>query len=632
MLRFYIAILLILNFGFSNAQTARPNILWISAEDIGLGWGCYGDTYASTPHIDQLAKDGYVFTQAYSNAPICAPARSTLITGMYATSLGTQHLRSEIPVPADFRILSELMREGGYFTTNNSKTDYNFSAQGRWDENGNDAHWRNAPDDRPFFSVFNFGITHEGHANTEVAEDTKSLTVKHDPAQANLPPYFPQTEAFKSIWAHQYDLISVFDQEVGKLIKQLDEDSKLENTIIFVFSDHGYGLPRYKRWLYNSGLQVPFVLHVPEKYQDWTRDLQMSAKAANKVKQMVGFVDFAPTVLQLAGLEVPDRMEGKSFLGEKSQPNQLVYGYRSRADDCYDMARSVYDGRYLYIRHFMPHKAYIQNAIIFDTSKRSYQELHRLKDKGELPQEAADMFAPKAVEELYDLQTDPYELKNLIGEEVHHKRARQLKEKLYNWMLAHHDTGLLNEGEMMMRAKAQNSSVYEMARNSKVFDVNKILSVADRVGYVQEAEELKSYLLSADSGVKYWALIALGAYNGDLQAMKTTLQKLLTDTSYVVRIQAAELLAGRLGELAALQTLAEMLLLDEEAVVLQAAISVRELGETASPLVDTIVQEVMPKYSGEVWGRYKNWFYPMFIGMALDQTLRNCGHTVEIRN
>lgn len=604
-----------------------PNILWISAEDISPAWGCYGDDYATTPNIDQLAEGGYVFQKAFSNAPICAPARSTLITGMYATSLGTQHLRSEIPVPQNLRILPELMKDVGYFTTNNAKTDYNFSAEGRWDENGGEAHWRNRREDQPFFSVFNFGITHEGHANSDRPEDTESLEQKHDPERAQIPPFYPKTDEFKSIWAHQYDLISVFDQEVGKLVQQLKEDGEYENTIIFIFGDHGFGLPRYKRWLYNSGLQVPFVLHVPEQYKDLVANL-----TTQYVEQMVNFVDFAPTVLSLAGAEVPQMMEGENFLGEEVQPKAYSYGYRDRADDCYDVARSVYDGRYIYIRHFMPHKPYIQNAVIFNRGKRGYEELFRVKAEDELPPEAQDMFTPKPVEELYDLQNDPYELHNLIGEEGQRARAQEMQQKLYDWMVRHHDTGLLNEGEMMLRAQEKGGSVYEMARDSSSFATADILQAADLVGKVGDPRELMPYLESEDSGVRYWALVALDAYEGDIASQYNMLSSLSQDESPSVAILASEILIKEIEDEGAYQELSRMLQHENEPVVLQAAISVRNLGEKAQPLMDTIQEQVMPQYSGDIWGRYKSWSYPMFIGMALDQTMENCGLEVDIEN
>lgn len=610
----------------SEEDQSKPNILWITNEDTGPAFGCYGDTYAMTPNIDKLADQGYVFTRAFSNAPICAPARSTLITGMYATSLGTQHLRSKIPVPSDLKILPELMREAGYYTTNNAKTDYNFSPEGRWDENGNDAHWRHAPEGKPFFSVFNFGITHEGNTNYIKPEDTESLEKFHDPEKAILPPYFPDTPEYRKIWAHMYDLISVFDQGVGDLIQQLKDDGKLDNTIIFIFSDHGFGLLRYKRWMYNSGIRVPFVLYVPEKYKSLVSNL-----TAHKPDQMVGFVDFAPTVLKLTGVEPPPGMEGHNFLGKDATPNQYIFGYRDRADDCYDMSRLIYNGKYEYIRNFMPHKPYIQNAIIFNEGKAGNEEMFRVKAEGKLPPEAGDMFKPKPVEELYNLEVDPFELDNLIGNPGMSQITGELREKLHGWMVKYKDTGLLNEGEMIVKAEGK-GSVYEMTHDSSTFNAAKILEAAELTGKINHIQDLDPYLKSGDSGVRYWALVAMDGYTGDISSRKNILIKMLQDSSPVVRTLAAEILIKHFNDTAALATLKEIVQSDIPQVALQAAISIRNIGDKAKPLVPFIQQEMVPQYTGNVWNRYKSWMYPMFIGFALDQAMINSGVDLKIRN
>ncbi|WP_245576564.1 sulfatase-like hydrolase/transferase [Flexithrix dorotheae] len=604
---------------------APPNILWISCEDISPAWGCYGDQQATTPNIDLLADKGFVFTQAFSNAPICSPARSTLITGMYAKSLGTQNLRSDIPIPADLKILPEVLKANGYYTTNNAKTDYNFSHEGRWDDSSNKAHWRNKPEGKPFFSVFNFGITHEGHANTDKKEDTETLPKKHDPANMKLPPYFPETEEFKNIMAHQYDLITVFDQEVGKLVDQLKADGLYDNTIIFVFSDHGYGLPRYKRWLYDTGLKVPFVLHVPEKYKDKAANLTQS-----KVDKMVGFVDFAPTVLNLANVAAPQRMEGQNFLGKDAPEKPYIFGYRDRADDVYDMSRSIFDGRYLYVRNYMPQKPYIQNAIIFNKGKRSYEELFRVKEAGNLPPEAQDMFAPKPVEELYDLQNDPNELNNIVDEPQLAEKVKSLKARLHQHIIETKDTGLMNEGDMMVRAG--NQSVYEMTHDAALFNPEKILKAAELVGKVTDINQLATYFEDEDAAVRFWAMQALDAFEGDISSQKPALKKLLEDPSVPNRALAAELLLNKYNDESGLEVLKEALTEKNEPVLLQVAINVRNIGEKAKPLVPFIKENIYPEISGEVWGRYKSWLYPMFIGMALDQTLANCGEEVVIEN
>jgi N-sulfoglucosamine sulfohydrolase len=604
-----------------------PNILWITHEDLSPIYGCYGDDYARTPNIDLLAESGYRFTNAFSNAPICAPARSTLITGMYATSLGTQHLRSEIPVPPDMKTLSEVLREAGYYTSNNVKTDYNFDHTGRWDESSNQAHWRNRPEGKPFFSVFNFMITHEGPINALRSTDTESLQEFSDPEKAVLPPYLPDSPRMREIWAHMYDLLAVFDQGVADLMAQLKEDGLYENTIIFVFSDHGHGLPGHKRWLNNAGLQVPFILHVPDKYKHLVTNLEGPV-----TDRMVGFVDFAPTVISLAGAEVPEMMEGRNFLGAGTEPKEFIYGYRDRADDCYEVSRSVYDGRYLYVRHFMPQLPYFQQAVIFGPQKEgSYEEIHRLRNLGMLPEGTRKMFERKPVEQLFELGNDRWEENNLIDNPELTGLVEDLRERVSLWILDHHDTGMFSEGEMMMRARQNDQSVYEMARGYAREDFRKIISAAQMVGRINDPAELIPFFEAEDSAVRFWALIALDAFEGEITSVKSYLKDLLDDTSLSNAVKAAEIMIKRYDDREAFMVLENVLGHDYEPLVLQAAISVRQLEDKAEPLLPAIENKIMPKYSGNVWGRYRTWSYPMFIGMALDQAMINCGIDVEVQ-
>ena len=607
----------------NNENASKPNILWISHEDLGPIYGCFGDDYAHTPAIDGLAAKSIKFTQTFSNAPICAPARSTLITGMYAVSLGTQHLRSDIPVPQSMKTLPEVMQEAGYFTSNNVKTDYNFSHEGRWNESSREAHWRNRPEGMPFFSVFNFMITHEGPTNALRKSDTATLEEFHDPSQAVLPPHLPDSPKMREIWAHMYDLLSVFDQQVKDLLGQLEEDGLLDETIIFVFSDHGHGLPGYKRWLDNAGLQVPLVLHVPKKYEHLVENIQDMES-----DRLVSFVDFAPTVIRMAGAEIPEMMEGVDFLAKDKK--EFVFGYRDRADDCYEVARSVYDGRYLYIRHFMPQLPYFQNALIFNKGG-SYAEINRLKEAGELPEAAQKMYAAKPVEMLYDLENDPLEQNNLVALPQMKKLVDQLAGELDEWMVRHRDTGLLTEGIMMQEAGQSMSSVYETSRAYPTESFREILSVAKMVGKITDLSSAISYLGSELEAVRFWGLIGIDAYEGNIDEVKPNIAELLYDSSPAVAIKAAEILIKSEDNEAAYKVLRKMLFLEDEVQVLQAAISVRLLGTKAEPLISTITKEIFPKYSGEIWGRYKSWSYPMFIGMALDQAQINCGIDVPTR-
>jgi len=614
--------------GSIEKEPEPPNILWISHEDLSPIYGCYGDEYAQTPNLDKFAKTAIMFTNASSNAPICAPARSTLITGMYATSLGTQHLRSDIPLPQDLKILPEVLREAGYYTTNNEKTDYNFSPEGRWDESSNEAHWRNrSTPDQPFFSVFNYMMTHEGPTNRLDPADTQSLTEHHHPDMAKLPPYLPDSPKMRQIWAHKYDLLSVFDQKVGKLLEQLKEDGLYDNTIVFVFSDHGTGLPGHKRWLNNAGLQVPFLLHVPEKYKHWVKNLETPV-----TDQLVAFVDFAPTVITLAEADVPDMMEGRTFLGSDARPKKYTFGYRDRADDCYEMSRSIFDGQYIYVRHFMPQLPYYQNAIIFGPHKEgSYEEIHRLKALDSLPPATMAWFEAKPAEQLFDVNNDPYEQNNLINDPQHAARISEMRQQLHQWMLDHHDTGLINEGEYMEMARKANTSVYEAIQQLPREKIEEILQAAEMVGKTIDVTDFAEALRSPNSMVRYWALVGVDAREGDIDDLKQSITGLLNDPSYSVATMAAEILVKRYDSLEGLKTLERILKTGNEPVVLQAAISLRRTGEKAAPLLPAIDNEIMPEYAGNVWKRYRSWSYPMFIGMALDQVQMNCGRELEIR-
>jgi arylsulfatase A-like enzyme len=597
-----------------------PNVLWITAEDIGPALGAYGDDYARTPNLDRLAEESILYRNAYASAPICAPARSSLITGMRAVSLGTQHLRSKIPIPDSIDALPEYLRDEGYFTTNNAKTDYNFSAEGRWDENSGEAHWRHRSGDQPFFSVFNYGITHEGQVNSPPEDTVTGISEYHDPAKASIPPYHPDTPEMRQLWARQYDLITKLDQTVGTLLQQLKADGAYENTIIFFVSDHGYGLPRYKRWLYDSGLRVPLLVRVPDKY-----DHLAEPSPGDETDRLVSFEDLAPTVLSLTGVDIPAHMQGHPFLGPDAEPSrEYVYGTRSRADDAYDMSRTITDGRYRYTRNFMPHRPYIQEAIIFsDERKPSYRELRRVYQNGNLPDEGRDMFTRKPPAELYDTKSDPYETNNLIDSPKHQEIRKELRSNLFEWILKVRDTGFLHEAEYMLRAEG--STPYEMAQNPDQYNLSRILEAARQVGRDDVSlSTLTQQLQSPDSGVRFWAVTALLARGADAAPATDALTAALNDSSPSVRLASAEALCKLDRCQQALPVLAEGLDHERPWVVLQAAIHTRHIGAKAEPIVPDI-KNALSRYRGDVWGRYKTWDYPMFIGFALDQALINTG-------
>ncbi|MFW6277161.1 MAG: sulfatase, partial [Prolixibacteraceae bacterium] len=427
----------LLLFGFaalicrSEEQPEKPNIIWLNCEDLSPMLGAYGDEYATTPNLDQLAKEGVLYQNAYAPAPICAPARSCMITGVYATSLGTQHLRSELERPEFVKTVPEYLKQAGYFTTNYAKTDYNFDPSGLYDYWKQDlAPWRARPegDESPFFSFFVFGMTHEGSGNNleRYNQSVKDLpeSLFHDPGKAKVPPYYPDTPELRELWAHYYDCATALDRTVGQVVQNLKEDGLYENTVIIFFADHGNGMPRYKRWLNNSGLHVPFIVYVPEKYRHLMKD-----KPGSENADLINFSDLAPTTLNLAGVELPDHLQGIPFMGEKTgEPRKYMAAARSRADNMYEVSRAVRDDRYIYVRHYMPHMPYIQPGYIFSDKKLSFKYLRAMHEEGTLPPESEKMWHPKPVEELYDLRDDPFELNNLAQNSEFQNKKEELKQ------------------------------------------------------------------------------------------------------------------------------------------------------------------------------------------------------------
>jgi len=427
----------------SNLRTEQPNILWLVTEDISPYLACYGDSTAKTPNLDRLAREGVRFTNVFSVSGVCAPSRSCLITGMYPTSIGTDNMRTlnkfpqinipaySVVLPPEVKMFSEIMRANGYYCTNNAKQDYQFKAPVTgWDESSKMAHWRNHPQNKPFFSVFNFEVTHESQI-----WERKNLPLTVDPEKVKLPPYYPESLVIRKDMARMYSNIEEMDKQVGELLKQLEEDGLLEKTIIIFYSDNGGPIPRGKREVYDTGLRVPFIIRYPNKQQ-----------AGQVVDQLVSFVDFAPSTLSLANIKIPAYMQGKAFLGsQKTEPRQYVYAARDRMDSEYDMVRAVGDKRFKYLRNFQPEKPYIQN-VAYRLDMALMQELLRLQKEGKLNEEQKLWFRKtKPEEEFYDTQTDPYELNNLAQNPKYAAKLAELKSELDKWMKFTQDKGFIPE-------------------------------------------------------------------------------------------------------------------------------------------------------------------------------------------
>jgi N-sulfoglucosamine sulfohydrolase len=436
----------------------RPNILWISNEDMGPHLGAYGDRFARTPNLDRLAGQSIRYTHAFTTAPVCAPSRAAIITGMYQTAIGAQHMRTtedrvpELPgpylaVPPHYvKAFPEYLRAAGYFTSNRSKTDYQFGEPFTiWDDLGNAAHWRNRDSsDQPFFSVFNLTVTHESQSfPTSPARKGKPLV--SDPKEVPLPPYYPDTPAVREELARMYDNIADMDAQVGEILRQLEEDGLAENTIVFYWADHGDGIPRNKRSLYDSGLRVPLMIRLP-------KTLAADVEAGSVRDELVSMIDLAPTVLALAGVDAPTHLQGRVLVGPKKGPApDYVFGARDRMDAEYDMMRSARDSRFLYIRNFNLDQPYAGH-IIYRNQSAIMQELLRLAAEGALSgPPALWMRTHRPPEELFDTVADPHQIRNLAGEPQHQAALVRLRQAVQDWMTRVGDQGLINEPEMIQR-------------------------------------------------------------------------------------------------------------------------------------------------------------------------------------
>ncbi|WP_430452391.1 sulfatase-like hydrolase/transferase [Rhodopirellula europaea] len=616
----------------------RPNILWLSAEDISPHIGCYGDPHAVTPRIDQLAKEGIRYSNAFTTAGVCAPCRSGIITGMYQTTLGTQHMRCQAKLPKSIRPFSTYLREAGYFCTNNSKQDYQFATpKGAWDQSSNKAHWRNRPDqDTPFFAVFNFTGCHESGIENKakykaVTEGLSESERQNASELSTFPPYYPDTPAAREDWKRNYELITALDHWVAGLLDQLHADGLDEDTIVFFWSDHGVGLPRAKRWLYDSGTHIPLVIRIPAKFRS-------NGKAAGVVDdRLVSSIDFGPTVLNLAGLDVPEPMQGKPFLTSplsklEAVDRDYVYGARDRMDERYDIIRMVRDQRYKYIRNYEPLKPYFQymNTPEKGQTMRSIREAEQA---GTLPQAAMPFFrGTKPTEELYDLENDPHELRNLASSSDYTEVLHRMRAAHEQWVTRTKDLGLIPEPILAERANELGSQ-YAVLRQSDDSELaNRVAASALAASEGPGAlPEMRAALDDRDSAVRYWGATGIGNVfaSGEIDKLPylMDLQERLADESATVRVAAARVLCHSGNPEAtdkALAVLAETLADGAQWERLQAAIVLDEIDEKALPVMDSMREALKPKRKLYADGKYT----VRVINRALNE-LNGTNHTVK---
>ncbi|MBM4047388.1 MAG: sulfatase, partial [Planctomycetes bacterium] len=523
----------------ADSAKPRPNILWLVCEDICPHLGCYGDTYAASPYIDQLAARGSTYLNVWSNAPVCAPARTAIITGMHPQSTGTEHMRSMTRLPGGMRMFPQFLRDAGYYCTNNAKEDYNLAKPGQvWDESSKNAHWKNRRPGQPFFAVFNHEVTHESGIRR------RPHTLVHDPAKARVPAYHPDIPEVRHDWAQYYDNITTMDAQIGAKLKELADAGLAEDTIVFFYGDNGCGMPRGKRFPYDSGNHVPLIIHIPDKF----RHLAPKDYApGDKTDRLVSFIDLGPTVLSLAGVKPPDYMHGRAFMGEhEAPPHDYLYGFRGRMDERYDTIRSVRDKRYVYLRNYTPHVPHGQHVrYMFQTPTTAAWK--KLYDEGKLTPQQAYFWQTKSPEELYDLQTDPDEVNNLANSPACQDVLHRLRKAQQSLSLEVRDIGFLPEAEI--HSRSQGSSPYEVAHDDRRYPLKRIMATAEQASSLkpEALAELKKAFQDTDSAVRYWA--AMGVLMRGQRAVESAhaeLHKALADESPSVRIVAAHAL-GQFG-------------------------------------------------------------------------------------
>jgi len=517
----------------------RPNVLWVTSEDNSPYLGCYGDPLAKTPNLDRLAEQGVRYRNAFANAPVCSVARTTLITGMYASSVGGQNHRSNVAMPKQFQLYPEHLRAAGYYCTNNSKTDYNFPGGPKsWSESSGKASYDNRQSNQPFFAVHNLTTSHE----SQVPPKNGKTDFRIAPDKIVLPPYHPDTAVIRRDWANYYDQITLMDQQVGELLAKLDRDGLADNTIVFYYSDHGGGLPRGKRNIHDSGTRVPLIIRFPKMWAHLA-----PAKPGEWVNDLVSFVDFPATLFSLCNIPIPANYEGRPFLGEKkSDPRDHVFLYRGRMDERYDTVRAVRDSEFRYLRNYSPHRPYGQHYSypfkVLPSMKSWYDEFLA----GRCNDAQASYWKPKPAEEFYSIADDTFELRNLISEPNRAASIAKLRAALRVHILSTRDTGFIPEG--MFQKLAGNKTLYDYA-HSDAYPLEQILNIADMASD-GEPRNLPSLVTSLDDPhpiVRYWAATGCLILKNNASPAKAKLTERLKDDWADVRVIAAEAI-GQLGE------------------------------------------------------------------------------------
>jgi len=533
------------------AQAAnRPNILWITCEDISPYLGCYGCREAQTPNLDRMAAEGIRYTHAYANAPVCAVSRSALLTGMHSPTLGTHHMRSHVQLPANIPAYPKVFREAGYYCTNNSKEDYNSNYIGDpavWDESSSKAHYRNRKPGQPFFAVFNILVTHESQIDRKaiknyVEKGQIPATPRIKPADIQLPPYHPDLPEMREDWARLHDLITLMDSIVGERLSELQKEGLADNTIVFFYSDNAGQLSRSKRYIYNVGTQIPLIVRFPEKWQSLA-----PAQPGGTADRLVTFVDLPKTAVSLAGLPVPKEMQGSVFLGSAAEPGPATaHLYRDRMSERYDFSRAVTDGRWYLVRNFTPHRPLGRDTRYGFEVQANWAAWERHYDAGKCNAVQSQFFQPKPPVQLFDTQTDPWHVNDLAKLPEHAEKRRVLEEDLDRWMVEIRDLGIVPEPmyHQLVGSGQPFATLYEYGQSDQ-YPVARLLSLAKQAS-LGDPKQVPDYLacLRDDHPVaRYWGAYGLFLARIGTEGVQAALRKQVSDDAFAAnRVMAAQAL------------------------------------------------------------------------------------------
>ncbi|MBN1158792.1 MAG: sulfatase-like hydrolase/transferase [Bacteroidales bacterium] len=532
-----------------NVPDELPNILWILNEDASAYWmGCYGNSFATTPNIDKLASEGFLYTHCYGMS-ICGPSRNALITGVHNAASGHEYFGSFFPKSAIVHTYPEYLQQAGYYCTNNSKTNYNalsikigdkwddgvIKIPEIWDESSNKAHYRNRPEGAPFFAVFGRGPSHEGNTHPPMIpiED-----LRHDPSELPLAPYHPDTPEMRHGYAQYYDRVEEMDAQVGELLQELEDSGLADNTIVIFCTDHGGTFARSKRYVYETGTHVPLIIRIPEKY----KYIYPAKKPGQKIDRLVNFVDFSPTFLSIIGIPIPDFLQGDAFLGaQKTKDPEYTFMTRQRADERYEMMRAVRDKQYRYIRNYMPFRIYLQHhEFLFGApSAQSWEDAFRAGRTNEVQ---SRYFRTKPVEELYDTENDPWEINNLADDPAYAGVLEKMRKAMTDWQKEIRDAGVFHETEYDHILSEHNSMFDYMRSPSCPFDeLLEAMNLAV-LGGPEDVDTYIEYLQDENSAMRYWGATGLIIQKDAAEEAIPALKKTAFDDAGCVATLSAEAL------------------------------------------------------------------------------------------